>query len=93
MSGLSLAAYCRQVGVCPKRIRWWRDRLKDWNVKRPEQDGPRLVPVLPTAPPKPRLAGGAVRLLLPGGVALELDPAHVSATWVAAIVSEVARRP
>jgi hypothetical protein len=34
-SGLTMAAFCRERGLRPKRLYWWRRRLSQWSEETP----------------------------------------------------------
>jgi transposase-like protein len=89
--GGSLAAFARERGMSAPRLYWWRRRLRN---AEPAAAGRVLVPakILPVAcvPRNAESEGGAaVSLHLPGGIELEIS--NASPTWVAAMVTELAR--
>jgi hypothetical protein len=92
-SGLPLATFARQRGLCAERVRWWRQRLGEWQGASAE-DRPRLVPAVVTAP-APGTAGAtgaAVTVRAAGGVVVEVaDVGAVPASWLSALVLGLAR--
>lgn len=91
--GSSLAAFARERGMSAPRLYWWRRRLRSTE---PAPAATTLVPakILSVSPAAIRVAseaGAAVSLSLhlPGGIALEIS--NASPTWVAAMVTELAR--
>jgi len=87
-SGKSLAAFVRERGYSKQRLRWWRDRLAQW-------DGPTAAPapvLVPASLTLPAASLDAVVLRLPGGVVVEVgDTSKVSAKWLAAFARELLR--
>jgi transposase-like protein len=89
--GGSLAAFARERGMSAPRLYWWRRRLRS---AEPSSSGRALVPakILPVAC-IPRdvesKSSPAVSLHLPGGIELEIS--NASPSWVAAMVTELAR--
>ena len=83
-SGDSLAAFARRHGLTPERLYWWRRRLATAVAPPPARLS--LVPATVVVADE---AGIAIRL--PSGVTIEV--ASASPTWVAAVVSELARSP
>lgn len=95
-SGLPLATYARQRGVSGKRLRWWRERLGDWEAA-PVNGTAQWVPAVlrGTSATSALLAAGsaAVVVRLPGGSVLEVsDPAALPPAWVAELVGALAAR-
>lgn len=89
--GGSLASFARERGMSAPRLYWWRRRLR---AAEPAAAGKALVParVLPIA----RLSGSAgaetaaaIVLHVPGGIELEIS--NASPTWVASLMTELAR--
>ena len=86
-SGQPLAAYARRLGVSDTRLRWWRDRLGEWNATS-EPTEPRLVPAVVTTVS----SAAAVTVHVPGGVTIEVtDTAAVPAEWMVAVTRGLAR--
>jgi transposase-like protein len=87
-SRLSIAEFCRQEGVSPASFYAWRQRLPDANSSRlgsSETRSPLFVPIeLPTS----ALAGGSVRIELPGGAVLQL-PTDISAELLTTAIGAV----
>ena len=84
-----LAAFARERGYSTQRLRWWRDRLAQWNGQTAAL-APVLVPAAIATPPT--TASGLVTLQMPGGVFVEVeDPAKVPAQWLAALARELLR--
>ena len=72
-SGMSIAVFCRDHGVCVGSMDNWRKRLRDDNA-RPgavEQSLPAFVEL--AQPPRALDAGVKLRLELGGGIVLELS--------------------
>lgn len=83
-SGQPLAVYARRLGVSDSRLRWWRDRLGEWNA--PTE--PRLVPVVVTS----ASAAAAVMVHVPGGITIEVtDAAAVPAEWMVSVTRGLVR--
>jgi len=88
-SGLPLATFARKRGLCAERVRWWRQRLGDWNP--PSEEAPRLIPATVTGF-APTVAGAVLTVRAPGDVVVEVtDVAAVPAAWLSALVRELAR--
>jgi len=86
-SGLPLATFARQLGVSNTRLRWWRDRLGEWNAQA-ESTTVRLVPAVVTSAGSMAVA----TVQMPGGVTIEVaDTVAVPAQWVAAVARELSR--
>lgn len=79
-SGESVAAFARRHGVSATRLYWWRRRLDDASVTHVQ---PAFVPASIVSTD----ATATVRLA--GGVTIEI--AHVTPSWIAAMVAELAR--
>jgi len=81
-SGVPQAEFCRKHGLQPKRLSWWRKRLRDWGALRRATEAVRFAPavVLPAAAMQ-------IKIRLPGEVAIEI--ADAGASFVAALVSEL----
>lgn len=79
--------YARRHGLNAQRLAWWRERLAESGAR---QARVALAPVVMT-----RGAGAAeavVAIEIEGGVRVHVrDVEHVSATWVAAMVSALGR--
>jgi hypothetical protein len=85
-SGLPLAAFAHQRGLTPERLRWWRQRLGDWNAG---GAAPSLVPAVVTGE---RTAATATVTVRVGIVVVEVaDVDAVPAPWLAALVSGLAK--
>jgi transposase-like protein len=80
-SGVAQAEFCRKHGLQPKRLSWWRKRLRDWGTVRGSCDGVRFAPAVVPA------VAMQIKIHLPGEVAIEI--ADVGASFVAALVSEL----
>ncbi|WIG93417.1 hypothetical protein [Myxococcus sp. SDU36] len=94
-SGLPLATYARQRGVSDQRLRWWRERLGEWEEAAPVNGPARWVPAvlrgMSAAPTLPAEGSAAVVVRLPGGCVLELlDAAAIPPAWVAELVGALA---
>lgn len=87
-SRMSIAEFCRQGGVSPASFYAWRQRLSGADSSRAgssEERPPLFVPVeLPTS----ALAGGSVRIELPGGAVLKL-PTDVSSELLTTAIRAV----
>jgi hypothetical protein len=94
-SGLPLGTFARQRGLSPERLRWWTQRLGDWNEEPPGAEGTALVPVVVSAPaPGAVSVAGTcpVRVCVPGGAIVEVvDPGAVRPEWLAAVVGQLER--
>src|SRR5450432_2322240 len=76
-SGQPMATFARRLGVSGQRLRWWQNRLGEWNAPA-ESDSVTLVPAVVTSV----AAGGPVLVHVPGGVTIEIaDAAGVPAGW------------
>jgi hypothetical protein len=87
-SGLPLATFARQRGLCAERVRWWRQRLGEWKGT-PGEDRPRLVPAVVTEIVPAPVAGTAavVTVRAAGDVVVEIaDVGAVPASWLSALV-------
>lgn len=85
-SGLPLSTFARQQGVSKTRLRWWRQRLREWNAPA-EATESRLVPVVTQV-----TSAAAVVVHVPGGVSIEVaDAAMVPPEWLAAVARELSR--
>ena len=82
-SGTSIAAFAREHGVSAARLYWWKRRLSK-RVARSSMMS--LVPatVIP-------VAGSALVIRLPNGVAMEIASTSASPSWIAEIVTELMR--
>jgi transposase-like protein len=80
-SGEAQAEFCRKHGLQPKRLSWWRRRLRDWGALRRSTDGVRFAPAVVPA------ATMQIKIRLPGEVTIEI--ADVGVTFVAALMSEL----
>lgn len=91
-SGLSMAAFCRERGIRPKRLYWWRSRLAAWS-SRAGQEPPEAQRTSGSGPPGLVEAvvmgsgGGAssavVALALRSGDRIEVAcPAEVDGDWL-----------
>jgi hypothetical protein len=79
-SRLPLATFARKRGLCPERVRWWRQRLGDGHA--PGQEPLRLVPAVVTGL-RPSTASTVVTVRAPGDVVVEIaDVGAVSPAWV-----------
>lgn len=81
-SGLSQAEFCRKHELQPKRLSWWRKRLRDWGALRQVTETVRFAPAV-----VPPTAAMQVKIRLPGEVAIEI--ADAGASFVAELVSEL----
>ena len=89
-SRLSVAEFCSQEGVSPKSFYSWRRRLRGDEV-RAARRGMRLPSsrlFVPVDLPTPAIAGGGVRIELPGGAVLSL-PADAPLELVTAVIRAV----
>jgi hypothetical protein len=91
-SGLPLATFARQRGLCAERVRWWRLRLGDWQ-RAPGEERQQLVPAVVTElAPEPAATASAVTVRAPGDVVVEIaDVGAVPASWLSALVIGLAR--
>lgn len=80
-SGVTQAEFCRKYGLQPKRLSWWRRRLRDWGALRRSTDAVRFAPAVVPA------TALRIKIQLPGEVAIEIG--DVGASFVAALVSEL----
>lgn len=88
-SGLSLGTFARRRGLSAQRLRWWRDRLSDWEETAAVAPGlaPAVVTGALAAP-----ASASVTVRLPSGAVLELaDAAGVPPAWLVAVVGGLSR--
>ena len=86
-SGQTMATFARQLGVSGQRLRWWQNRLGEWNAPA-ESNSMRLVPAVVTSV----ATAAPVTVLVPGGVSIEIaDATAVPAEWVAAVARELTR--
>lgn len=82
-SGLSMAAFAREQGLEPQRVRYWRERLEP---KRGNSKATRLL-VPGVVMNVPGTGTGPVTLQLPRGVVVEARAARdVEPAWVAELV-------
>jgi len=90
-SGKTMAAFCRDHGLRPKRLYWWRHQLGGWCGTGPTQgqgearsredalSGGTLVEA-----EVPRVSTKALTIALPCGARIEVaDPEAVHPTWLA----------
>lgn len=84
-SRLTQAAFCRQHGLQPKRLSWWRKRLREWDASASPAGGVRFVPAV--VPPGKAMQ---VKIRLPGEVAIEI--AGAEASFVASLMRELRER-
>jgi len=89
-SGLPLETFARGRGYSSTRLRWWRDRVDEWNEPVAAREG-RLVPAVVTG--LSASSGGPQAVVtVPGGGSIEvMDAAAVPAQWVAAVASALVR--
>ncbi len=80
-SGVTQAEFCRKHGLQPKRLSWWRRRLRNWGASRRWPDAVRFAPAVVAA------TAMRIKIQLPGEVAIEIG--DVGAAFVAALVSEL----
>lgn len=89
-SGLSMRAFAFREGLLPRRLYWWTKRLGLHRTsRRRNETAMRFVPAVITADaPRPR---ALVTLRIGAKTAMEIDPSAVSASWVAAVMTELER--
>lgn len=86
-SGLPLATYAREQGLSAQRLRWWRDRLKDWSTASEPTDPSRAAP-LAAAVIRAPMSTAPLTVHLPDGVRVDVaEPEAVPAPWLAALVA------
>lgn len=99
-SGLKMSDYSKKTGISAQRLGWWRGQVEGWDGAGTTTGGSapkaalpsslQLVPVIATRALE-RTSASTATMHLPGGVAVEFDPAQVPPAWVAAVAIEVAR--
>lgn len=82
-SGMRQVEFCRQHRLQPKRLSWWRKRLRDWGALRPATKQACFAPAVVASAEAMK-----VKIQLPGEVAIEIADV-VSASFVASLVSEL----
>jgi hypothetical protein len=88
-SGLPLATFARELGLCAERVRWWRQRLGEGRVA--GEEPVKLAPAVVTGL-RPSTAVAVVTVRAPGEVVVEIaDVGAVSPGWVSELVSGIAR--
>jgi transposase-like protein len=80
-SGVAQAAFCRKHGLQPKRLSWWRKRLRDWGGPERSTEAVRFAPAVVAT------TAMRIKIQLPGEVAIEI--ADAGAAFVAALISEL----
>ncbi len=77
-SGISATAFCREQGIHPKRIDWWKRRLRQLDEAQPRHPSAMSFIEIPTnqekPPPAPSKAPSTMDILLPCGIRLTLHP-------------------
>jgi transposase-like protein len=80
-SGVAQAAFCRKHGLQPKRLSWWRKRLRDWGEPGRATEAVRFAPAVVAT------TAMRIKIQLPGGVAIEI--ADADAAFVAGLIGEL----
>ena len=84
-SGLPAETFARRRGYSSTRLRWWRDRVGEWNEPDSASEA-RLVPAVVTGLGSSETPQAVVHV--PSGGRIEvMDAAAVPAQWVAAVAS------
>jgi transposase len=81
-SGRSIEAFAAREGIDPKRLKWWRWKLRPSSppVSAPAVPGPRFVPVHVVDSPAGRADGGApLEIVLPNGRVVRVPPSFDAA--------------
>ena len=77
-SGMSAVAFSRQQGLHPRRIEWWKDRLRRLDRAQAPQSPAMAFIQIPThqepPPPAPSLTASTIDILLPSGIRLCIRP-------------------
>ncbi len=87
-SGSSRAAYCREHGLRDPQFKYYYDRLRNASgtgKQSPFVEVLAAPPVLTTSTP---CAGRTARVILPAGVAIEID-ATIEPSWIAKLIMEI----
>lgn len=97
-SGQPLGRFARQRGYSAERLRWWKKRLGEWKGESAGAEQSALVPVVVSAPELTvavaSAQAAAVVVRVPGGPVVEVaEPGAVKPEWLAAVVSQLSRRP
>jgi hypothetical protein len=86
-SGGPLERFARQRGLTAQRLRWWRDRLSEWEDPAPREAS--LAPVVITGRPVERSAAVTLRA---GDLVVEVaDVEAVPAGWLSAFMVGLSR--
>jgi len=88
-SGAAQAEFCRKHGLQPKRLSWWRKRLRDWGAPGRSTEAVRFAPaVVATTAMRIKIQSPMrIKIQSPGEVAIEI--ADADAAFVAALISEL----
>lgn len=91
-SGLSKRAFAFREGLRPQRLYWWTKRLALHRASRRRREtAMRFVPAVVTAAAPRPMPRAPITIRIGAKAAMEIDPSAASASWVAAVMTELER--